>query len=45
MPRDIRRSSDLSDMRAGDNNPAYSRSDCNSDLHTDADRNPNPKSG
>ncbi len=45
MPRNIRRPADLSDMRACDNNPAYSRGDCNPDLNTDADRNSNSKSG
>ena len=43
MPRDIRRTADLPDMRAINNHPNHSSGDCNSNLITDLDRNPNSR--
>ncbi len=45
MPRDIRRTTDLSHLRAGNNNSNHSGGDRNSNLNPNGDRNPNSKSG
>lgn len=41
MPRDIRRTTDLSHLRAGNNNSNHSGGDCNANVNPNADRNPN----